>query len=58
MRGDDERLGMLFSYVDLEVRVGKGHPLRTIRVAVNEALTALSGEFSALYACGPLLDPA
>src|ERR1700731_3659373 len=49
MRGGDERSGSLFSYVDLEGRVGKDHPLRIIRVVVNEALVALSGEFSALY---------
>ena len=28
MRGGDERSGSLFSYVDLEARVGKDHPLR------------------------------
>jgi transposase len=50
MRGGDERSGSLFSYVDLEARVGKDHPLRTIRMVVNEALAALSEEFSALYA--------
>jgi transposase len=49
MRGGDERSGSLFSYVDLEARVGKDHPLRSIRGIVNEALAALSGEFSALY---------
>ena len=49
MRGGDERSGSLFSYVDLEARVGKDHPLRAIRGVVNEALAALSGEFSALY---------
>ena len=49
MRGGDERSGSLFSYVDLEARVGKDHALRTIRGVVNEALAALSGEFSALY---------
>ena len=49
MRGEDERSGSLFSYVDLEARVGKDHPLRTIRGVVNEALAALSSEFSALY---------
>lgn len=48
MRGGDERSGALFSYVDLEARVGEDHPLRTIRGVVNEALAALSGEFSAL----------
>src|SRR5271169_64688 len=49
MRGEDEWSGSLFSYVDLEARVGQDHPLRAIRGIVTEALTALSGEFSALY---------
>ena len=49
MRGGDERSGSLFSYVDLEGRVGNDHPLRAIRGIVHEALSALSGEFSALY---------
>ena len=48
MRGGDERSGALFSYVDLEARVGNDHPLRAIRGVVNEALAALSGEFSEL----------
>src|ERR1700734_1282292 len=59
MRGDDERSGSLFSYVDLEARVGKDHPLRTIRGVVNEALASLSSEFSgALRADGSPLDSA
>ena len=49
MRGGDERSGSLFSYVDLEARVGQSHPLRAIRTIVNEALAALAGEFSSLY---------
>jgi transposase len=49
MRGEDERSGSLFSYVDLEARVGQNHPLRTIRMIVNEVLAALAGDFSALY---------
>jgi transposase len=49
MRGWDERTGSLFSYVDLEARVRVGHPLRTIRVLVNEALGALAGDFAAIY---------
>ena len=48
MRGGDERSGSLFSYVDLEARVRKDHPLRTIRAIVNEALAALSAS-PALY---------
>jgi transposase len=50
MRGEDRRTGSLFSYVDLEARVGKDHPLRAIRLLVNEALAALASEFTALYA--------
>ena len=50
MRGMDERSGALFSYVDLEARVPKSHPLRVIRALANDALAALAGEFSALYA--------
>ena len=51
MRGGDERSGALFSYVDLEARVGKDHPLRAIRGIVNEALAALAARvFGALFA--------
>ena len=50
MRGGDAQSGELFSYVDLEKRVRSDHPLRTIRSIVNEALSALEGEFTALYA--------
>jgi transposase len=49
MRGGDEQSGSLFSYVDLEARVGRDHPLRSFRAIVNEALAALSGEFSVMY---------
>ena len=41
--------GELFSYVDLEARVRRDHPLRVIRRIVNEALAALEREFAALY---------
>ena len=49
MRGGDVRTGELFSYVDLEDRVRRDHPLRAIRLIVNEALASLKGEFAALY---------
>ena len=49
MRGRDERGEGLFSYVDLEARVPGDHPLRAIRVLVDEALAALSGDFARLY---------
>src|SRR6187455_2465132 len=49
MRGGDNRTGELFSYVNLEARVRRDHPLRAIRSIVNEALSALEREFAALY---------
>jgi transposase len=49
MRGSDQRTGELFSYVDLEARVRRDHPLRAIRAIVNEALSALEPDFAALY---------
>src|SRR5580693_6429536 len=49
MRGGDTRTGKLFSYVDLEARVRRDHPLRAIRSIVNEALLALEREFAGLY---------
>ena len=49
MRGSDERSGSLFSYVDLEARVRRDHPLRPIREIANAALGDLSADFAALY---------
>jgi transposase len=49
MRGSDQSSRSLFSYVDLEQRVPAKHPLRVIRVIVNDVLAALDGEFEKLY---------
>jgi transposase len=49
VRGGDNRTGELFSYVDLEKRVRRDHPLRVIRTIANEALAGLEREFAALY---------
>jgi transposase len=49
MRGSDDRTGSLFSYVDLEARVRRDHPLRPIREIANAALSDLSPDFTALY---------
>ena len=49
LRGTDERTGALFSYVDLDARVRKDHPLRAIRVVVNEALVTMERELASLY---------
>lgn len=49
MRGGDDSSGELFSYIDLEARIRRDHPLRAIREIVNTALETLSGDFAALY---------
>jgi len=50
VRGDDHKTEKLFSYVDLEARVRRDHPLRAIRLIVNEALLELERGFAGLYA--------
>jgi hypothetical protein len=45
MRGTDQRIGTLFSYVDIEARVSASHPLRVIRELVNTALARLDKSF-------------
>jgi transposase len=49
MRGTDQRSGSLFSYVDIEARVPKAHPLRRVRELVNGALSKLDKRFAGLY---------
>ncbi len=49
MRGSDSRSGSLFSYVDLEHRVRRDHPLRSIRQFADAALEVLSEDFAVLY---------
>jgi transposase len=49
MRGTDTAQADIFSYVSPEQRVPKNHPLRPIRILVNEALRALSREFDKMY---------
>jgi transposase len=49
MRGSDDRTGPLFSYVNLEARVRRDHPLRAIRAVADAALSDLSRVFTALY---------
>jgi hypothetical protein len=55
LRGDDRRSGSLFSYVDLEARVPRTHPLRVILAVVDVPLSDLSPVFSELYSdrCRP-----
>ena len=49
MRGTDVKSEGLFSYVSCEARVPADHPLRSMRVIVDEALEVLSPAFERLY---------
>jgi transposase len=50
MRGIEPEQPVLFSYVNLESRVPRDHPLRTIKTLVDSALKQLSPRFDAMYA--------
>src|ERR1700677_3458950 len=52
MRGDNEQQEAMFSYIGLEERVPKDHPLRAIRAMMDEALRRLDTEFERMYAQG------
>ena len=52
MRGDDQQQNHIFSYLSPEARVRKDHPLRAIRVMVDEVLRQLSPRFETMYARG------
>jgi hypothetical protein len=58
MRGEAGGSGALFSYVDLEDRVHWRHPLRLIRLIVNDVLADLSSDFATIYSRvdGALID--
>jgi transposase len=49
MRGTDTQQSSMFSYLSPEERVPANHPLRPIRLMVEDALKALSPAFSRLY---------
>lgn len=49
MRGVEGPQGAMFSYVSLEQRVPKQHPLRTIRKLVDAALLDMDGALTVMY---------
>ena len=49
MRGSQKQQDSLFSYVPLEKRIPKSHPLPPIRKMVDEALKKMSNKFAELY---------
>jgi transposase len=50
MRGADEKQEAMFSYISPEKRVPADHPLRPIRVMVDQVLKEMSRRFARLYA--------
>ena len=49
MRGDDRPQDGVFSYISLEARVPKDHPLRGVRTMVDQVLREMSGRFAKIY---------
>src|SRR5918995_5722208 len=49
MRGREAEQPVLFSYVNLESRVPRDHPLRIIKTLVDKALRELSPRFDEMY---------
>lgn len=50
MRGEADPQSALFSYVSLEERIPRTHPLRKLRVLVDAILATLSEQFDEVYA--------
>ena len=50
MRGEIDPQASLFSYVDLESRIPKDHPIRKIRDIVDTALQEIEPWFDEMYA--------
>jgi transposase len=50
MRGEAHPQTALFSYVSLEERVPRDHPLRKMRILVDAVLATMDADFSAVYA--------
>ncbi len=50
VRGKHEPQSLMLAFVDLEERVARDHPLRTIKRLADQALAALSPEFDQMYA--------
>ncbi len=49
MRGSRDPQATMLAFVDLEERVPQDHPIRTIKIIVDDALERLSPEFDQMY---------
>ncbi len=52
MCGTDDKQSPLFSYVNLEDRIPRDHPLRRVKLLADLVLRSMSAHFDALYAGG------
>jgi transposase len=52
MRTPDHQQQKMFFYISVEKRIPKDHPLRPVKLIVDEALKALDESFSKMYALG------
>ena len=52
MRGADVQQRGMFSYVSVESRIPANHPLRSVRVLIDEALASMSRDFDRVHAEG------
>jgi transposase len=50
MRGNEEKQIDAFSYVSMEDRIPARHPIRPMRIMVNEILLSMDDELNSLYA--------
>jgi transposase len=50
MRGNDDQQEEMFSYVPMEKRVPRDHPLRRVRAMTDTALQRMSRDFEGMYA--------
>jgi hypothetical protein len=49
MRGDNSEPEPMFSYISAAQRVPKDHPLRAVRIMVDDVLRRLWSDFEKLY---------
>jgi transposase len=50
MRGMEEKQPEMFSYMNIEDRIPRKHPIRPFREMVNEILKSMDSDFDTLYA--------
>jgi transposase len=50
MRGADQKQGLMYSYVTMERRISRDHPVRKIRELVDGALERMDKALDGMYA--------